>query len=55
MGVFAFVQAIIFNAPLMRVKVEMVAVAPSAIATAVAVFARTDGVCHPSGLVPTEG
>src|SRR6185436_12444754 len=43
MGVFALVQAIIFKAPLTRVKVEMEAVAPSAIATAVAVFARTAG------------
>jgi hypothetical protein len=33
--VFAFVHAIIFNAPLMRVKVEPLAAAPFAIATAV--------------------
>ena len=41
--VLVFDHAISFNAPLIRVKVEVEAVAPSAIATAVAVFARTAG------------
>ena len=34
-AVFAFVHAIIFNAPWMRVKVELLAAVPLAIATAV--------------------
>ncbi len=41
--VFAFVHAIIFNAPLMRVKVEPLAAAPFVIATAEIVFARPTG------------
>src|ERR1017187_7289563 len=41
--VFAFVHAIIFNAPLMRVRVEPLAVAPLAIAMAVTAFASTAG------------
>ena len=41
--VFAFVHAIIFNAPLMRVKVETEAVVPLASAMAVAVFASIAG------------
>ena len=43
MEVFAFDHAIIFKAPLMRVKVEAEAVAPLTIATAVTDFARTAG------------
>src|SRR4051812_43620823 len=39
-AVFAFVHAIIFNAPLMRVKVEVEVVTPLASAMAVTVFAR---------------
>ena len=42
-AVFAFVHAIIFNAPLMRVKVEVEAVAPLASATAVTVLASATG------------
>ena len=42
-AVFAFVHAISFNAPLMRVRVEVEAVAPLANATAVAVFASAAG------------
>src|SRR5205085_11518863 len=41
--VFAFVHAISFNAPLMRIKVEPLATAPLAIATAVTDFASTIG------------
>ena len=41
--VFAFVHAISFNAPLMRIKVEPLAAAPLAIATAVTDFASTMG------------
>ena len=41
--VFAFFQAIIFNAPLMRVKVEPLAAAPLASATAVTDFASATG------------
>src|SRR5208283_1513592 len=41
--VFAFVHAIIFKAPLMRVKVEPLAAAPLVIATAVAIFASRAG------------
>src|SRR5471030_909219 len=42
-AVFALVHAIIFNAPLMRVRVEVEAVAPLAIATAVIDFASVTG------------
>ena len=42
-AVFTFVHAIIFNAPLMRVKVEMDAVAPFAIATTEIVLAKPTG------------
>src|SRR5665213_107667 len=42
-AVFAFVHAIIFNAPLMRVKVEVEAAASLAIATAVTDFASATG------------
>ena len=41
--VFALVHAIIFNAPLIRVKVEVEAVAPFASATAVMVLANVTG------------
>ena len=40
---FAFVHAIIFNAPLMRVKVELLAAAPFATAMAVTDFASATG------------
>src|SRR5208283_34649 len=40
---FILVQAIIFNAPLMRVKVEPLAAAPLASATAVTDFANDNG------------
>jgi hypothetical protein len=43
MAVFAFVHAIIFKTPLMRVKVGVEAVAPLANATVAAVFARVAG------------
>jgi len=42
-AVFALVHAIIFNAPLMRVKVELLAAAPLVIAAAVAAFASATG------------
>jgi len=41
--VFAFVHAMIFNAPLMRVKVEPLAAAPFVIATALTAFASATG------------
>jgi hypothetical protein len=42
-AVLIFVHAIIFNAPLMRVKVEPLAAIPFVIATAVTDFASTAG------------
>ena len=42
-AVFAFVHAIIFKTPLMRVKVGVEAVAPFASANVVADFARVAG------------
>ena len=42
-AVFAFVHAIIFKTPFMRVEVEVEAVAPFASANAVAVFASVAG------------
>lgn len=41
--VFIFVQAMIFNAPLMMIKVEPLAVTPFVIATAVIDFANASG------------
>src|ERR1017187_10477557 len=42
-AVFAFVHAIIFNAPFTRVKVEPLAAAPFATATAEIIFAKPAG------------